>query len=183
VYQGLTAESSGPLDPIAENAFDCGANRWSHCARAVHVAFTSQVDRAVGPDQLLLEPSCGRRLKATTATEKAEPAAATPASQRRRSLTPPQRTSNGDQEGGRMDRLFRVHDTPLPMPAAPSNSRTCTVTFAWVVPSEARGSSERIGDGPQHTVGPRPHPSFIDSSCEAPLGDGHRALAGTGEDR
>ena len=30
--------------------------------------------------------------------------------------------------------------------------------------------------------GPQPHPSFIEVSCEAPLGWGHGAVAGAGED-
>ena len=29
--------------------------------------------------------------------------------------------------------------------------------------------------------GPQPHPSFIDFSCAAPLGDGYRAVEGAGE--
>ena len=31
-------------------------------------------------------------------------------------------------------------------------------------------------------IGPQPHPSFIDFSCEAPLGDGYREMARAGED-
>ena len=30
-------------------------------------------------------------------------------------------------------------------------------------------------------IGPQPHPSFIEVSCEAPLGDGHGTVAGAGE--
>ena len=59
VYQGLTAESSGPLDPIAGNAFDCAAYPGRTALELFTLRSRPQVDRAVGPDQLLPQPECG----------------------------------------------------------------------------------------------------------------------------